>query len=185
MPKPWHVQMCAFWPTTKLSKRTATEIADRALALNRAGDVAVASLHWGSNYGYDIDSSQRHFAHQLIDAGIDVVYGHSSHHPRPIEVYRGKLILYGCGDLVNDYEGIGGYQAYRGELRLMYFASVDPASGRLIVLNMVPMREVRMRLQRGACVDVEWMRSTLGDTSRLFGTRVETEADGVLAVRAR
>jgi poly-gamma-glutamate synthesis protein (capsule biosynthesis protein) len=100
-------------------------------------------------------------------------------------VYRGKLILYGCGDLVNDYEGIGGYQAYRGELRLMYFASVDPASGRLIVLNMVPMREVRMRLQRGACVDVEWMRSTLGDTSRLFGTRVETEADGVLAVRAR
>lgn len=168
-----------------MSKRTATQIADRAVALKRAGDVAVASLHWGSNYGYHIDSSQRHFAHHLIDAGIDVVYGHSSHHPRPIEVYRGKLILYGCGDLVNDYEGIGGYQAYRGELRLMYFASVDPASGRLIVLNMVPMREVRMRLQRGACVDVEWMRSTLEDTSRLFGTRVETEADGVLAVRAR
>ena len=34
------------------------------------------------------------------------MHGHSSHHPRPIEVYRGKLILYGCGDLVDDYEGI-------------------------------------------------------------------------------
>ncbi|HUL99227.1 MAG TPA: CapA family protein, partial [Mycobacterium sp.] len=168
-----------------MSKRTATEIADGALALKRAGDVAVASLHWGSNWGYDIDSSQRHFAHHLIDGGIDVVYGHSSHHPRPIEVYRGKLILYGCGDLVNDYEGIGGYHAYRGELRLMYFVSVDPASGRLIALRMVPMREVSMRLQRAARGDAEWMRTTLEDTSRGFGTRIETEADGVLAVRER
>jgi len=167
-----------------MSERTAKEIADRALALKRSGDVAVASLHWGSNWGYGIDSGQRHFAHHLIDAGIDVVYGHSSHHPRPIEVYRGKLILYGCGDLVNDYEGIGGYQAYRGELRLMYFASIDPADGRLIALRMVPMREARMRLQRAARDDVRWVRATLENTSRAFGTRVETEAGGVLAVRA-
>jgi hypothetical protein len=27
---------------------------------------------------------------------------------RPFEVYRDRLILYGCGDLLNDYEGIGG-----------------------------------------------------------------------------
>ena len=50
--------------------------------------------------------SQIRFAHRLIDAGVDVVHGHSSHHPRPIEVYRGKLILYGCGDTIDDYEGI-------------------------------------------------------------------------------
>ena len=28
------------------------------------------------------------------------------------EVYRDKLILYGCGDFLNDYEGIGGYQPF-------------------------------------------------------------------------
>ena len=38
--------------------------------------------------------------------GIDVVHGHSSHHPRPIEVYQRRLILYGCGDFIDDYEGI-------------------------------------------------------------------------------
>jgi hypothetical protein len=27
-------------------------------------------------------------------------------------VYRGKLILYGCGDFIDDYEGIGGYEQY-------------------------------------------------------------------------
>ena len=54
---------------------------------------------------------QTRFAHRLIDGGVDLVHGHSSHHPRPVEVYRKKLILYGCGDLVDDYEGIGSHQA--------------------------------------------------------------------------
>ncbi|MGE5695751.1 MAG: CapA family protein [Candidatus Sericytochromatia bacterium] len=165
------------------STATADELAERVSTLEGDGDVCVASLHWGSNWGYGIDAGQRAFAHRLIDAGVDVVYGHSSHHPRPIEVYRGKLILYGCGDLVNDYEGIGGYQAYRGELRLMYFASVDPASGQLIELHMVPMRGRRMRLQRVGQDDAEWMRSRLQDTSRDFETRVEIDADGLLSVR--
>mgnify|MGYP001558666949 CR=1 FL=1 len=39
-------------------------------------------------------------------SGIDIVHGHSSHHLRRIEVYRGKLVLYGCGDFLDDYEGI-------------------------------------------------------------------------------
>jgi poly-gamma-glutamate synthesis protein (capsule biosynthesis protein) len=37
-----------------------------------------------------------------------------------MEVYKGKLILYGCGDFLNDYEGIGGYEYYRDGLALMY-----------------------------------------------------------------
>ena len=128
-----------------LSKRAAAEIAERAG--KRPGDVAIASLHWGSNWGYGIEPSQRRFAHRLIDAGIDVVYGHSSHHPRPIEVYRGKLILYGCGDLVNDYEGIGGHESYRDELRLLYLLEIHGGSGKLAELRMVPMRARRMRLK--------------------------------------
>ena len=48
--------------------------------------------------------SHRDFAHRLIDLGAaDIVHGHSSHHPLPIEVYRGKPIFYGCGDLINDF----------------------------------------------------------------------------------
>ena len=36
---------------------------------------------------------------------MDVIHGHSSHHVKAIEVYNGKLVLYGCGDFRNDYEG--------------------------------------------------------------------------------
>ena len=45
----------------------------------------------------------------IEEAGVPVVHGHSSHHPKAIEVYEGRLILYGCGDFLNDYEGIAGY----------------------------------------------------------------------------
>ena len=165
-----------------MSDRSASTIADRVMALKGPGDIAVVSVHWGSNWGYDVDTAQIRFAHRLIDAGIDVVHGHSSHHPRPIEVYRGRLIMYGCGDTIDDYEGISTYESFRHELRLLYFASVDSESG--TVLRMVPMRMRRMRLERAPDEDAEWLRATVAAMSRRFGTRVDNAADGVLTVRA-
>jgi poly-gamma-glutamate synthesis protein (capsule biosynthesis protein) len=161
-----------------MSDRGADAIADRLLALKGSGDSAVVSIHWGSNWGYDVDAAQIRFAHRLIDAGVDLVHGHSSHHPRPIEIYRGKLILYGCGDTVDDYEGIRTYESFRHELRLLYFGSVDECT-----LRMVPMRMRRMRLERAPEGDTEWLRATVEKISQPFGTRVDTASDGVLAVR--
>nr|WP_298377384.1 CapA family protein [uncultured Bradyrhizobium sp.] len=74
----------------------------------------------GSNWGYYIPDEQTVFARTLIDqANASIVHGHSSHHPRAIEIYRDRLILYGCGDFLNDYEGIRGYERYRDDLVLM------------------------------------------------------------------
>jgi poly-gamma-glutamate capsule biosynthesis protein CapA/YwtB (metallophosphatase superfamily) len=161
-----------------LSERSAVELADRVLAVKGPGDVTVVSLHWGSNWGYDVGAGQVRFAHRLIDTGVDVVHGHSSHHPRPVEIYRSRLILYGCGDLVNDYEGIQPFRAFRDDLRLLYFASVDPDSGELSALRMVPMRVRRMRLERAGQEDADWLRSTVEHASEPFGTRIEGQADG-------
>lgn len=117
----------AFIPN--LSNRTAADIANRVLALKILATSTILSLHWGSNSSYVVPPGQVRFARRLIDAGVDLVYGHSSHHPRPIEVYHGKLILYGCGDAVSNYEGIKGFETYRNELRLLYFASIEPDRG--------------------------------------------------------
>jgi poly-gamma-glutamate capsule biosynthesis protein CapA/YwtB (metallophosphatase superfamily) len=170
----------AFIPV--LSRETAAELAARALAGKRPGDLTVVSLHWGSNWGYQIPSGQHGFAHRLIDAGVDLVYGHSSHHPRPIEVYRGKLILYGCGDLINDYEGISGYENYRGDLRLLYFASVERDTGELVSLRMLPLRARRMRLEHAPGPDAEWLRAMLDRTSHRFSTRIDRDSEGMLAL---
>ena len=160
----------------------ADEVATEVLAHKRDGDVAIVSVHWGSNWGYGIAQSEIAFAHRLIDAGIDIIHGHSSHHPRPIEIYRGKPILYGCGDVIDDYEGIGGHESFRSDLRLLYLISTDPASGELISLRMIPLRVRRMQLERASQADAEWLRATIEHTSRRFEIRVASRPDDLLEV---
>ncbi|MFF8728463.1 CapA family protein [Streptomyces sp. NPDC015171] len=166
---------------------TAAAAEDFAGRLRRAahpGDIVVASVHWGPNWGYAIPRDEVRFAHALVDAGADVVHGHSSHHPRPPEVYRDRLVLYGCGDLVDDYEGIGGYERYRDDLRLLYLVSVEPGSGRLTGLRMVPLQARRMRLEHASARDAAWLCAVLDAQARGRGTRVEQGDDGTLRVRA-
>jgi poly-gamma-glutamate capsule biosynthesis protein CapA/YwtB (metallophosphatase superfamily) len=164
------------------SESRAAEIADRTRHVRRTGDVVVASVHWGSNWGYEVTDDQVRFAHRLIDGGVDLVHGHSSHHPRPVEVYRDKLVMYGCGDFIDDYEGIPGHEAYRDELRLLCFVSVEQGTGKLVRLRMIPMQARQMRLQHSSRADAEWLRGVLERISRGFGSRFALEPDGALAL---
>jgi poly-gamma-glutamate capsule biosynthesis protein CapA/YwtB (metallophosphatase superfamily) len=166
-----------------LSSRAADCLTGRIQQVKQPRDVVVVSIHWGSNWGYGVPQAQVRFAHRLIDGGADVIHGHSSHHPRPLEVYRGKIVLYGCGDCIDDYEGISGYEEYRDDLRLLYFATVDPGSGTLTGLRMVPMKAGKMRLRHAPAADAQWLAALLPRISRRFGTRVEAGQDGVLALR--
>lgn len=168
---------------TDLSRETAARIGDRIRRTTRPQDVALVSVHWGDNWGYDVPDAHRHFAHWLVDEGAALVHGHSSHHPRPIEIYRDRLILYGCGDFVNDYEGITGYESYRGDLVLMYFPSLDVDSGALTALTMVPMQLRNLRLVRPSTSDVEWLHQTLARESAAFGVDIALDSSGVLAAR--
>ena len=87
-----------------VSSRSIDRILRRVQAARRAGDLLVASIHWGENWGYEIAHWQREFAHRLIDeGGFAIIHGHSAHHPKAIELYRQRLILYGCGDFLDDY----------------------------------------------------------------------------------
>lgn len=164
------------------TRAAATALAARIRAVRRPGDVVAVSLHWGPNWGYAVSREETRFARRLLDAGADLVYGHSSHHPRPVEVYRGKLILYGCGDFIDDYEGIGGYQEYRDDLRLMYFATVRPGSGTLTRLRMVPLQARKMRLQHAGRADADWLAGVLTRVSHRFGSRVAVTPEGTLTL---
>lgn len=149
--------------------RTAQLVADA----KREGDIAVASIHWGANWGYEIPRAHRRFAHALIDrCAIDVVHGHSSHHPKGIEVYHERPILYGCGDFVNDYEGISGYEGFRPDLVLMYFATLDATTARLTQLSMIPLQSHRFALRRPSEEDQERLRVNLDRECRRFRHRV-------------
>jgi len=162
----------------------AERVARAVREVSRAGDIVIASLHWGSNWGYDIPRAQQRFAHRLIDdAGVHVVYGHSSHHPRPIEVHRGQLILHGCGDFLNDYEGIAGYEAFRPQIGLMYLPELDATNGRLLRLNLRPTRIRQFQVQRASAEEADWLQETLSREGQAFGTRIDRRADGTLDLR--
>ena len=167
-----------------LSSRSVQTIARQIRGRKRPADVVVLSIHWGGNWGFEISRKERAFAHELIDAaGVDLVHGHSSHHVRGMEVYKGKLILYGCGDLLTDYEGIAGHEAYRPDLSLMYFAVVEASSGRLLRLSAVPTQMQRFRVRRAPEEGVAWLVDTLNREGRSLGTRVERSNDNTLELR--
>jgi len=168
-----------------LSTRTADRVGERIGKIKRRGDLAIVSIHWGSNWGYEVPREFVRFAHRLVASGVDLVHGHSSHHVRPIEVERGHLILYGCGDLIDDYEGIGGYEEFRGDLVLMFFARLDATSGELAGLRMVPMQIRKMRLNRPGREDVRWLAGRVALISSPFGCSVEVASDGSAALHWR
>lgn len=167
-----------------LTERSALCVSAIVRNARRKGDIVVASIHWGENWGHRIPPDQVNFAHNLVDeGGVDVVHGHSSHHSKGIEVYKGRPILYGCGDLINDYEGIGGRAEFRPDLGLLYFVTIETASGRLEGLRMVPVRRRRFRLNRGSEEEARWLAETLNRQSAPFGTRVERDHEGRLSLR--
>lgn len=127
----------------------------------QSGDIIIFSIHWGSNWGYEIPDSFRHFAHRLIDEiHIDIIFGHSSHHPRPLEIYQGKPILYGCGDFINDYEGIQGHEPYRGDLTLMYFLEFNNDL-EFIKMTLIPLQINKFRLCLANDEDRQWLLQKL------------------------
>ena len=155
------------------SPQDAAAVLARLAPHRRADDLVVVSVHWGSNWGHDVPEAHRAFAHALVDGGVDVVHGHSSHHPRPVELHAGAVVLHGCGDLVNDYEGIRGHEAFRSDLRLLHLVTLDAATGAVTSVRMAPLVARRLRLEHADEQEAQWLAATLDRTSRPLGTAVD------------
>jgi len=162
----------------------AEKLGARVRLMKHAGDLVVVSVHWGANWGYEIDRSEVAFAHALIDAGnVDLLHGHSSHHPKAIEVYRGKLVLWGCGDFINDYEGIGGHERFRPDLGVMYLPTIDNSSGDLAELELVITRREKFQVRLARAPDTRWLRSVLNRESARFGVTAKVSAESRLTLQ--
>lgn len=70
-------------------------------------EVIIVSLHWGAEYVNQPTVAQVRFARALSEAGVDIIMGHHSHTPQPIEWHyredgtRG-LIIYSLGNFLAD-----------------------------------------------------------------------------------
>jgi poly-gamma-glutamate synthesis protein (capsule biosynthesis protein) len=144
----------------------------RSSALYQRSSVGIFSIHWGPNWGYEISEEERNFAHRLIDeANIDIVFGHSSHHFKGIETYKGKLIIYGAGDFINDYEGIGGYEEFRGDLVLGYVVEIENL--KINKLTLLPFRIKKFRLNYCTDEEIDWIFNVLKRESKIDGRMIK------------
>jgi poly-gamma-glutamate capsule biosynthesis protein CapA/YwtB (metallophosphatase superfamily) len=89
-------------PVDKPDERTA-DLISRVRKVSGRVDVLIVSAHWGGNWGCHPPPSHTALAHDLVRAGADIIFGHSPHVSRGVEIYEDALILYSTGDFVDDY----------------------------------------------------------------------------------
>ena len=88
------IGMCGYTSTGGLSK---TYKLIKALR-NKGCQIVIVSCHWGIEATYKQTKSQVNRGHALINHGADIVVGTHPHRLQPIEVYKGKYILYSIGN---------------------------------------------------------------------------------------
>ena len=151
---------------------------DRLLTLiketRRTADLVIVSAHWGANWGYIPPGEHVTAAHLFADAGADVVFGHSPHVVRGVEIYRGRPILYSCGNYVDDYAVD---EIERNDESFIF--CLDYADGALQRLLLVPTMiedfQARLTQGRGAKRIVRRMQTLCAG----LGTEAGSVSDGL------
>jgi poly-gamma-glutamate synthesis protein (capsule biosynthesis protein) len=164
----------------ELSETSAERVLSKIGEHRREEELVVVSVHWGGNWGYEIPEEQARFAHHLLARGVSVVHGHSSHHPKGAEIFGDGLALYGCGDFLNDYEGIAGYEEFRSDLTAGWLATFTMRGKQLVEARLLPMRLARYRLNRPSPEERAWLQKLLTELCAARGARVALTADGAL-----
>ncbi len=94
-PRVWYVPI-------KVKEKRAQRLFETVRRTKSEVDLLVVSAHWGPNGGSFPSVEHGPFAHSLIDEGADVIFGHSGHAVRGLELYKGRPILYCTGDCIDD-----------------------------------------------------------------------------------
>jgi poly-gamma-glutamate synthesis protein (capsule biosynthesis protein) len=141
-------------------------------ALRDAGaDLIILSFHWGFNLKLAPPRKFREFAHAAVDAGADIIHGHSAHVFQAIERYRHGLILYDTGNFIDDYWKI---PFRRTSWSFAFVLEIN--CKRLDRLRLLPVQTHPMPPMKATGETFEKMCRRMRSLSRSFGTTIfETE----------
>ncbi|MDW3604497.1 MAG: CapA family protein [Nitrososphaeraceae archaeon] len=91
----------------------------------KQSDLVIVSSHVGPHFRETPSMKYVNFAHKIIDFGADIYWGHSNHMPQGIELYKhndnNKIILYDCGDFIDDYAIDSNYRNDLSFIFLLHF----------------------------------------------------------------
>lgn len=141
----------------------------------RTAQFVIIGAHVGPNWGAPSRAMQA-LAHELIDLGADLYWGHSNHTPQGIELYRGRVIMYSTGDFVDDYAVD---PDERNDLSFLFSVEVDHA--RVVQVRLVPVAIEAFRVRRAGEMERAFLEETMGRKCAAFGTSVRWQrGDGTV-----
>jgi poly-gamma-glutamate synthesis protein (capsule biosynthesis protein) len=123
-------------------------------------DHLILSLHWGYNMCERPPAEFRGFAHRMLEAGVDVIWGHSAHLPQAVELADQKLILYDTGDLIDDYVVD---PALRNDLSAVFLITLGTRGVERLEVIPIQIAEQQARLARGEAA--AWITSRIAKLS--------------------
>jgi len=129
----------------------------------------IVSAHVGPNWGPP-SVAMRALAHQIIDLGADLYWGHSNHTAQGIEIYKGKAILYSTGDFIDDYAVD---PTERNDLSFLFILELERGRIARIVLHPVCIEDLYVRLAKDQ--EVAFLQKTMLAKCKPFGTMMEVE----------
>jgi poly-gamma-glutamate synthesis protein (capsule biosynthesis protein) len=141
-------------------------------------DLVVVSAHVGPNWGPP-SAAMRMLAHQIVDLGADLYWGHSNHTPQGIELYKGKVILYSTGDFIDDYAVD---KDERNDLSFLFILELERGRIARIVLYPVCIEDLYVRLAKDQ--EFTFLQRTMQAKCATFGTAVGfRDGVGTIAVK--
>jgi poly-gamma-glutamate synthesis protein (capsule biosynthesis protein) len=143
----------------------------------RQAEHVIVSLHWGPNMRQRPPGPFPALARRLLDAGADLVWGHSAHVVQGVELSAGKPILYDTGDLIDDYTVD---PVLRNDLSVLFLVTLGPDGFER--LEIVPTRISDCHAGLASADDASRINTRLARLSAELGTTMTFDG-GRLGVR--
>ena len=142
--------------------------------LRADADLVVAFPHWGPNMTTEPARWQRKRARELVEAGADLVAGHSAHVFHGAEVVERRPVLYDLGDALDDY-------AVDAKLRndLGILAIWRPGAA----LEVVGLRLDFCETAIATGADADWIAARMRSACSRLGTMAERVSEARLRIR--
>ena len=165
-----------FYVPAVSSDRRVTELLELVQRTKARVELLIVSAHWGPNWGSGAPPEHRELARALIEAGADVVYGHSPHIFRGVELFRNRPIIYSAGDFVDDY-AVDPLE--RNDQSFIFLLSTDRGTPRTLRLHPTLITDFQVRLAGRSSRQIAERMQRL---SRHLGTASSWDAAGFLEI---
>lgn len=164
-----------YLPISKSTAPQVTKIISRAK--KEGAEYIVLSVHWGPNWRDRPYQDFRNFAYAVLNAGADLIHGHSAHMINGIELYKGKPIFYNMGDVIDDYAVD---PVKRNDLSYIARVSIDKATLKPLKIELFPTLISNLQVNRARDENFKIIANRLKKLSKALGTRVKEKENKLM-----